>query len=287
MNNPFFLAIFGLGVIVNLATIVGVLFWLSKRQQKLTATFGEFAEAHSGTLEPGGLLKYPKVHFQHNNRSLTLEVYSSGGKHPTFYMQLLTDWPDSQLRCTIAPENCLTRLGKKIGLGDLEIGHPSFDDAFFVRGNDEQQIHRLLDGKVSAAFLQLWGIFQQSDLWLSINTGKLTLRKQNLLRDLESIQQLTDTALPLIDELFHQSEAKPGAQQQQAPKQQSAAAPATPAPDSRSSSEVCQFCGMMIEKDLVFCKSCQTAHHRGCWKSTGCCSSFGCKQRKYIEAAKV
>ena len=60
MNDPLFLSIFGLATLLNLAVVVAVLCWLSKRQQKLTATFGEFAEAQSCTLEPGGLLNSPR-----------------------------------------------------------------------------------------------------------------------------------------------------------------------------------------------------------------------------------
>jgi len=39
----------------------------------------------------------------------------------------------------------------------------------------------------------------------------------------------------------------------------------------------CQVCGMPMKSNTVHCETCQTPHHRDCWKYLGHCSTYACK----------
>lgn len=45
----------------------------------------------------------------------------------------------------VSREGFLSRLGKLVGMHDLQVGHPDFDGAFVVKGNDERTVRSLLD----------------------------------------------------------------------------------------------------------------------------------------------
>jgi hypothetical protein len=42
----------------------------------------------------------------------------------------------------------------------------------------------------------------------------------------------------------------------------------------------CQVCGMSMRSRTVRCETCQTPHHRECWKYMGHCSTYACNGKK-------
>lgn len=47
---------------------------------------------------------------------------------------------------------------------------------------------------------------------------------------------------------------------------------------------LCQYCGTaMTAEDLVFCCSCQTPHHRDCWREAGSCTTFACGSTRALD----
>lgn len=45
---------------------------------------------------------------------------------------------------------------------------------------------------------------------------------------------------------------------------------------------LCQVCGSEMTSDVVHCASCRTPHHEECWRWTGECSTFACKETRYV-----
>lgn len=43
----------------------------------------------------------------------------------------------------------------------------------------------------------------------------------------------------------------------------------------------CLVCGSALERAVVLCSKCRTAHHEECWVYNGACSTYGCREIRY------
>lgn len=46
----------------------------------------------------------------------------------------------------------------------------------------------------------------------------------------------------------------------------------------------CQVCGAKMGQGGVFCARCRTPHHEECWRYTGQCSTYGCREIRFTKA---
>jgi hypothetical protein len=90
----------------------------------------------------GGFWKGNKVQAHVGPWTVTLDIYaeSSGESHVT-YTRLRAPYvnPDG-FRFTIYRKSILSDLGKLLGMQDIEVGDPEFDEAFIIKGNDEERV---------------------------------------------------------------------------------------------------------------------------------------------------
>ncbi len=54
-----------------------------------------------------------------------------------------------------------------------------------------------------------------------------------------------------------------------------------------SSVGLCQVCGSEMQSGVVDCARCRTPHHEECWKWTGECSTFACKETRYVVGGRT
>jgi len=45
----------------------------------------------------------------------------------------------------------------------------------------------------------------------------------------------------------------------------------------------CQICGAEMKDRRVFCARCRTPHHEDCWRYTGQCSTYGCREIRFVK----
>ena len=94
----------------------------------------------------GGWLKGDGVIFRHGEWSLVLDTYTVRSKNSsTTYTRLRAPFVNKDgLYFKIYREGVFSSVGKFFGMQDLEIGDPYFDEQFVIKGNDHQQLVRLL-----------------------------------------------------------------------------------------------------------------------------------------------
>jgi hypothetical protein len=44
----------------------------------------------------------------------------------------------------------------------------------------------------------------------------------------------------------------------------------------------CRVCGVAMEASIVFCSRCRTPHHEECWAYNGMCSTYACREIRFI-----
>ena len=92
-----------------------------------------------------GTWKGERVDVSHDAWTLTLDSYVvSTGKVIITYTRMRAPFvnPDG-FRFTIHRKSIFSGIGKFLGLQDVEIGHPRFDEDFIIKGNDESKLRAL------------------------------------------------------------------------------------------------------------------------------------------------
>ena len=76
---------------------------------------------------------------------MTLDTYtvSSGHCHVTFTRMRAPYVNPEGFRFTIYRKGFFSDLGKLLGMQDIEVGDPEFDEAFIIKGNDEDRVRVL------------------------------------------------------------------------------------------------------------------------------------------------
>ena len=111
----------------------------TKRNGKITKTLGIVSQ-----------LEYPL-----QGQSVKVRI-SRGGKNspPTTSMTMPLNTMQ-KFTIYVGPEFVLSRWAKKLGMQDIQVMNPTFDDAFLVRSNNEAIIRQILDHETQKAFLTL------------------------------------------------------------------------------------------------------------------------------------
>ncbi|MDA3960235.1 MAG: DUF3137 domain-containing protein [Planctomycetota bacterium] len=92
------------------------------------------------------------IRYRHGDWEIVLDSYtrnssgSNGHSHSHTYTRMRAPFINADgLRFEIYQESLFSGLGRLLGMQDIIIGDPVFDDAYVIKGNDEHQIRRLLD----------------------------------------------------------------------------------------------------------------------------------------------
>lgn len=93
----------------------------------------------------GGLWKGDKVQAHHGEWTVTLDTYTvSNGKTIILYTRIRAPYVNKDgFRFTIHRKGIFSSLGKFLGMQDVEVGYPDFDEAFVIKGNDETNLRAL------------------------------------------------------------------------------------------------------------------------------------------------
>jgi hypothetical protein len=93
----------------------------------------------------GGFWKGTKVQVYHGQWTITLDTYTvSHGKSSTTYTRMRAPYVNKDgFQFTIYRKGIFSGLGKLLGMRDVEVGFPEFDEAFIIKGNDEEKLRAL------------------------------------------------------------------------------------------------------------------------------------------------
>ena len=176
---------------------------------------------------------------------------------------------------TVAPvvaQNCPDLV--TVGNFDVAFEGTVFDGfntefTYCITGNDVPEIKSFLSGHVQLEIERLRQFSARKGIHLSVNGGRLIIKKPGLIRDFKTLSRFVDLALAVFD-LTPQTSTE------------GIDFVDKPAGSAQVMEEVvCQICGEGIRLDAVSCKSCKTPHHKDCWEYYGTCSTYGCGQKRY------
>jgi hypothetical protein len=168
------------------------------------------AETHAQFVE-GSFLKSDKVQAAHGEWIVTLDKYVvSTGKTTVVYTRMRAPYvnPDG-FQFKVYRKGFFSGLGKMLGMQDIEVGQPEFDDGFIIKGNDEGKLRQLFaNAKIRAL------ISAQKDINFSVKddegwfgptfpdgVDELQFIVVGLIKDVERLKRLYELFAETLDEL--------------------------------------------------------------------------------------
>jgi hypothetical protein len=159
----------------------------------------------------GGFWKGKKVQVHAKPWTITLDTYteSTGESHVTYTRMRAPYINPEGFRFTIYRKGILSGFGKLLGMQDIEVGDPEFDEAFIIKGNDELKVVNLFaDARVRRM------IEDQPKIRLEVkdnegsfgpqfpeNVDELRFQIVGVLKDIERLKALFDLFTAVLDQL--------------------------------------------------------------------------------------
>jgi hypothetical protein len=86
-----------------------------------------------------------KVQVEVGQWTLTLDTYTvHAGNTPIVYTRMRAPYVNADgFRFEIYRKGFFTDIAKKLGMQDVVVGHPAFDDGFVIKGTDEAKLRKL------------------------------------------------------------------------------------------------------------------------------------------------
>jgi hypothetical protein len=258
-----------------MALLAVAVFALNQYQQS-HQLLERIANRFRGRLEPGDFLTSPQVRLKFQGYPALLK-YVRVGKNRWQTVFTIT-WPDPDLRCEIYPQDIFAGFRRLWGMEDILIGSRQFDDAYFICGTNKAAIRDLLTSEVQTIIFRLAALsfanyFATHEIQVRWSGGVLSIAKPSRLSTYESLEQFLSLCGVLFEAALRTRST--GIE---------FVSESVREPDTAESQ--CQVCGETLERDLVYCDSCETPHHRECWLYFGGCSTYACGQKKFIERPK-
>jgi hypothetical protein len=164
-----------------------------------------------GRYVEGGFLKTDKVEVEHGPWIVTLDTYTvSTGKATIIYTRIRAPYvnPDS-FRFTIYRKGLFSDIGKLLGMQDIEIGDPEFDEAFIIKGNDSMKVRTFFsDPKLRELFAaqpQMLLEVKDDERWFGRKfpegVDELSFQVVGVIRDVERLRRLFALFAETLDQL--------------------------------------------------------------------------------------
>ena len=105
----------------------------------------QFANEVGADFIDGGMFKTKKVVGRFENWVVTLDTYTvSSGKSSTTYTRIRAPYVNKDgFNFKIYKSGLFSDMGKALGMQDVEIGYPEFDENFIIKGNNEDKLIEL------------------------------------------------------------------------------------------------------------------------------------------------
>jgi hypothetical protein len=179
----------------------------------------QFAASVGGSFTDGGFWNGSRVDATHGQWTVTLDTYTvSTGKSSITYTRMRAPYVNPNgFQFNIYREGFFSSIGKKLGMQDVTVGYPQFDEDFIIKGNDEAKLRRLF---ASAKIREL--ITAQPDInfsvrdddnkfWSSRNfppgVDELYFQVTGVIKDVDRLKLLYDLFSETLDELCRMGSA--------------------------------------------------------------------------------
>jgi hypothetical protein len=159
----------------------------------------------------GRLWKGSKVHAHVGPWTITLDTHTvSSGESQVTYTRIRAPYVGGAgFRFTIYRKGIFSELGKLMGMQDIEVGDPEFDDAFIIKGTDESRVRELFSNRrireLITAQPEIHLSVHDSEGWFGPkfpdDVDELVFQVVGVIKDLSRLKKLYDLFAEVLDQL--------------------------------------------------------------------------------------
>jgi hypothetical protein len=171
----------------------------------------ELADTIGAEFVGGGFWKGTKVQAHVGPWTLTLDTYveSCGDSFATITRMRAPYVNADGFRFTVYRRGLFSGIGKLLGVQNIEVGDPEFDEALVVQGNDEARVQTLLADPKLRALIQAQPMIKlsvkDSEGWFGPkfpeDVDELHFQVVGVIKDLELLKGLFDLFAAVLDRL--------------------------------------------------------------------------------------
>ena len=179
-------------------------------RQLSEAVHGRYVEGH-------GIWKGDRVEASHHAWTVTLDQYVvSTGEVTIPYTRFRAPYVNtSGFRFRIYRRSRLSALGKIMGMQDIEIGDPAFDEAFIIQGRDAAKLRLLFSNprirELLAAQPEIEFSVTDDEGWFGPKfpegVDELHFLAHGVIKDVARLKQVYDLFAEVLDELCRMGDA--------------------------------------------------------------------------------
>jgi len=159
----------------------------------------------------GQLWKGSKVQAHVGPWTITLDTHTvSSGESQVTYTRIRAPYVSGAgFRFTIYRKGIFSDLGKLMGMQDIEVGDPGFDEAFIIKGNDEFKVRELFSNRrireLITAQPEIHLSVRDSEGWFGPkfpdDVDELMFQVVGVIKDLSRLKMLYDLFAEVLDQL--------------------------------------------------------------------------------------
>jgi hypothetical protein len=157
-----------------------------------------------------GFFKTTKVEVHHKEWTITLDTEADEEQQ---FTRMRAPYVNKDgFRFTIYRKGVFSELGKLLGMQDIEIGEPEFDDAFIIKGNDENKLRELFGNQNIRRLIE-----QQPKIHLTVRdddggwfkarfpegVDELYFRVPGVVKDIDRLKALYDLFAEVLNHMCH------------------------------------------------------------------------------------
>jgi hypothetical protein len=172
----------------------------------------QLAEEIKADFVEGGFWKGSKVEASVNEWTITLDTYTvSTGKSQVTYTRMRAPYVNKDgFRFKIYRKGFFSELGKKLGMQDVEVGYPDFDDQFIIQGNDEYKLQFLFKNlnirQLIEAQPNISLEVKDDEGWLTTRFPEgvdlLSFQVVGIIKDIERLKLLYELFAEILQQLY-------------------------------------------------------------------------------------
>ena len=180
----------------------------------------QLSEQIGGRYVDGGFVKSDRVEASHEDWIVTLDTYAvSTGKVVIVFTRMRAPYVNpAGFRFTVYRKSVFSGMGKLLGMQDIDIGDPEFDDAFIVKATDESKVRQLLSNpkirELIAKQPEINFTVKDDEGWFGRKfpegVDELTFAVAGVIKDIDRLKLLFDLFAETLDELCRMGAAYEG-----------------------------------------------------------------------------
>lgn len=169
-----------------------------------------------GHFHEGGFFATSAVQARTGDWIVTLDTVTHGdGKTNQTYTRLRAPYFNPEgFRFEVYRASVFSGLGKALGMQDIEVGHPRFDQDFVIKGNAPRRVRRLFDNKRIRRLIDVQPRIHLSvkahEGWFSkfpAGVDELHFQSLGVIKDLGQLRTLFDLFSEVLQQVCHEGRA--------------------------------------------------------------------------------